>query len=632
MSYGLGVDLGTTFTGVAVGAHDQTRIVTIGDSVPAAPAVAAPQAAGDLLLRGGDLLVRAGIGTTRSGPEPGLGEPVPLALGGRPHREVPELAGVLRTVLSTVTSTEGQAPAKVVLTCPAVWGPVRRRQFGEVSRQAGVHLVSVVSEPEAATAYFVQAGRLGEGDVVAVYDLGAATVDLTVVRVSESGAEILGQPEALEGVGGIDFDAVVMAHVDGLLGGAISALNPDDPVEQAVLEGVRAECRRAKEALSWAESTTVSVGFVAEEVRVGLSRVEFEAMIRVGLESTLTGLRRSMRSAGVELADLRAVVLVGGSSRIPLVERILTNGLGRPLLVPDYPQHCVVLGAATIAGDVRPRSSSTASSVAATATLPAVTETAAGSGARSRGRSAAGSGSDSRSAARGRRVETVPEGENRNQSRGGERDRDKGWDRRRVVALAVTTVLLLAWGAYFVIGSGPGDPEPDLGTVGPSAGPAADPAGSSDASGAAGARITPKAVAIRKARPAPVRPPAPKPLTGTGALIGPAGKCLDVAGAQNADGTPVQLFTCNGTDAQVWTAASDGSLRALGKCLQSTGARLQISTCDGSPTQRWRVASGGIRLVRTKQCVAVLGAPDDLAPVGFAGCEPRAGQRWKLAG
>lgn len=608
MSYGLGVDLGTTFTGVAVSAHGQTRIVTFGDSSPAVPVVA-PQAVGDL-IRGGDLLVRAGVGAeaeaglgigvrtgtevVRPSHETGLVEPVPLALGGRPPRSVPVLAGVLRSVLDAVTTAEGEAPEKVVLTCPAVWGPVRRRQFAEVSRQAGLNSVAVVSEAEAATAFFARSGRLVEGDVVAVYDLGAVTVDLTVVRVTESGTEILGQPEALEGVGGIDFDNVLLAHIDGLVNGVISRLDVNHPASAALLAGVRAECVRAKEALSWAESTTVAVGFGAQEVRVGLNRVEFEAMIRGGLESTLIGLRRSMLSAGVGIADLAGVVLVGGSSRIPLVERILRNGLGRPLLVPDYPQHCVVLGAAAVAegSPLRPR--------------PA--EPLAGSPSGSGSASASGSkpGSEPRS-----------------------RREDRPRDRRRLLALTVTTVLLLAWGAYFAAAP--------LFRDSPTNARADRPTGPSEATAAAAApssvpvaRVTPRTVRIRKATPAPVVPPAPVAATGTGALTGRTGKCLDVQGAQSTDGTPVQLFTCNKTNAQIWTAGRDGSLRALGKCLQSTGARLVINSCTGAAAQRWRVISGGIRKARSKQCVAVLGTPNDLASVGLVACRAQPAQRWKL--
>ncbi|WP_330336575.1 lectin [Streptomyces sp. NBC_00557] len=83
----------------------------------------------------------------------------------------------------------------------------------------------------------------------------------------------------------------------------------------------------------------------------------------------------------------------------------------------------------------------------------------------------------------------------------------------------------------------------------------------------------------------------------TGAITGLAGKCLDVAGAGSADGTPVQLYDCNGTNAQQWTVGSDGTIRALGKCLDVTGnstadgAKVQLWSCTGGANQKWTVTA-----------------------------------------
>ncbi|MEU9479982.1 lectin [Streptomyces sp. NPDC048191] len=83
----------------------------------------------------------------------------------------------------------------------------------------------------------------------------------------------------------------------------------------------------------------------------------------------------------------------------------------------------------------------------------------------------------------------------------------------------------------------------------------------------------------------------------TGAITGLAGKCLDVAGANSADGTPVQLYDCNGTGAQQWTVGTDGTVRALGKCLDVTGdstadgAKVQLWTCSGGANQKWTVTA-----------------------------------------
>ncbi|HST83464.1 MAG TPA: Hsp70 family protein [Kineosporiaceae bacterium] len=337
MGYGLGVDLGTSFTGVAIGRYGRTHIVPLSDDPIAASSLVAVRPPGSLLVREVD-------------------DTVPVVLGGRPYPAVAVLAETLRSVLASVTMSEGETPEQVVLTCPAVWGPPRRQQFGEVSRRVGLTSVTVVSEPEAAVTSLVDARRLVQDDVVAVFDIGGVTVDMTVVRVTDSGMEILGLPESADGAGGADFDDLLLAHVDREVGGALSELDLTDPVAVGVLTGVRAECVRAKEALSRVEAATVRViglaemvGAAAELDPIQLTRADFEALIRGPLTSTLAGLNRVLDSAGVHAADLTAVVLVGGSSRIPLVARLLRDSVGRPVLVDEHPQHCVALGAAAIA-------------------------------------------------------------------------------------------------------------------------------------------------------------------------------------------------------------------------------------------------------------------------------------------
>jgi molecular chaperone DnaK len=337
VSYGLGVDLGTSFTGVATGRHGRTRIVSLSDDPISVASLLAVRPPGSLLVREID-------------------ETVPVVLGGRPYPAVAVLAEALRSALAAVTTSEGEPPDQVVLTCPAVWGPARRQQFGEVSRRAGLTSVTVVSEPEAAVTALVEGRRLAQDDVVLVYDIGGVTVDMAVVRVADSGMEILGLPEGADGAGGADFDDLILAHVDRAVGGALSELDLSDPVAVGVLTGVRAECVRAKEALSRSDVATVRVVGLAEVVGLSqeldpiqLNRADFETLIRKPLTSTLAGLRRVLDSAGVQAPDLTAVVLVGGSSRIPLVSRMLSKSVGRPLLTDSNPQHCVALGAAAIA-------------------------------------------------------------------------------------------------------------------------------------------------------------------------------------------------------------------------------------------------------------------------------------------
>ncbi|MER5300750.1 family 16 glycosylhydrolase [Streptomyces lasiicapitis] len=125
----------------------------------------------------------------------------------------------------------------------------------------------------------------------------------------------------------------------------------------------------------------------------------------------------------------------------------------------------------------------------------------------------------------------------------------------------------------------------------------------------------------------------------TGTLTGLAGKCLDVAGANTANGTPVQLYTCNQSGAQRWTVGTDGTVRALGKCLHvagggtGDGTRVQLWDCDGSGAQRWSYNSATRDVVNLSadKCLDVLdNNPADGTPTQIWSCSGGGNQKWTL--
>ncbi len=129
---------------------------------------------------------------------------------------------------------------------------------------------------------------------------------------------------------------------------------------------------------------------------------------------------------------------------------------------------------------------------------------------------------------------------------------------------------------------------------------------------------------------------APGASAATGAITGLAGKCVDVAGANSANGTPVQLYTCNGTAAQQWAANSDGTIRALGKCLDVTagstanGAKIQLYDCNGTGAQNWRItAAHDIVNVTADKCLDVTDNNSaDGTRLQIWSCTGAANQKW----
>ncbi len=263
------------------------------------------------------------------------------------------LARLLRWTVDSVAEREGSAPTEIAVTHPANWGAYKTDLLRQAMRLADLDVDITLTEPEAAAISYAATERVAPGDVVAVYDLGGGTFDAAVLRKTADGFEILGDPEGIERLGGIDFDQAVFAFVSEALDGAVTKLDPAEPGTLAALARLRQECVDAKEALSTDTETVVPVILPGLQTEVLITRAEFEAMIRPTLADTLTALRRALRSAHVDPGDVKAVLLVGGSSRIPLVADLVSHELERPVAVDLHPKHAVAQGAAIAADDGR---------------------------------------------------------------------------------------------------------------------------------------------------------------------------------------------------------------------------------------------------------------------------------------
>ncbi|MDD7940220.1 Hsp70 family protein [Actinomycetospora lutea] len=350
MGYGLGVDLGTTFTAAAVDRDGRVEMASLGDRAAAVPSV--------ILVREDGTVLTGDAAERRAASEPDrvarevkrrFGDPMPLILGGSPYAAGDLMARQLGDVVKAVSEREGRMPDVVTLTHPANWGPYKRELFDQIPRQAGLRNVRMITEPEAAAAHYATNERLEDGATVAVYDLGGGTFDATVLRTSGDGFELLGTPEGIEGLGGIDFDEAVFTHVDRVLGGPVSELDPSDPRATSAVIRLRQDCVLAKEALSADTEATIPVMLPSLQTEVRLTRGEFEDMVRPSISATIASLRRALDSAQVRPEQLTTVLLVGGSSRIPLVSQMVSAELGRPTAVDAHPKHAIVLGAAGMA-------------------------------------------------------------------------------------------------------------------------------------------------------------------------------------------------------------------------------------------------------------------------------------------
>ncbi|MFF1830579.1 Hsp70 family protein [Paenarthrobacter sp. NPDC058040] len=368
MSYVLAIDVGTSFTAAAVlrpgqGSIGAPEVLPLGLHGSAVPSVLYYAEDGRILV--GEAAERRGLDDPRRMVREfkrRIGDSVPMAVGDDWLAPEDVFATLARWVSAKAEEREGSPATSIVMTHPASWGRHRTSVVLAALISVGLGDVRLISEPEAAALHYASQTRVEDGSTIAVYDLGGGTFDTAILRKAGAGRfELIGHPDGIETLGGADFDAAVLRHVVAHLGGAISALDADDPATLAALSRLKRECREAKEALSLDSEASISVAFPGMQAAIRLVRSEFEAMIQQHVHDTLDALLRSLQAVSVEPEDLTAVLLIGGSSRIPLVAELVSAELERPVAVDADPKSSICLGAAI----------SASAAVSGNSTLPA---------------------------------------------------------------------------------------------------------------------------------------------------------------------------------------------------------------------------------------------------------------------
>lgn len=350
VTYPLGVDIGTTYTAAAIWREGRVQTVPLGNRADAVPSTLFLRDDGTVLT--GEAAARRGIS------EPDrlarefkrrMGDEVPILLGGQSFT-AHELTGrVLRWTVDRVAELQGGTPSHIVLTHPAEWGDYRRGLLLEAARAAGVQSVGLLPEPVAAATWYAAQERVEPGSLIGVYDFGGGTFDASVVRKTPTGVEIYGEAGGDDAIGGIDFDYALFRHVGNVAGIDVASYDQSDPAVAAGLGQLLQSVVDAKEALSADIEAVVPVLLPGVSRQVLVTRADFEGLIRDQVLGTVGVFGQVVRRAGIEPRSLRTVLLVGGTSRIPLVTQLLASELGLRVAVDAHPKYTVSLGAAIAA-------------------------------------------------------------------------------------------------------------------------------------------------------------------------------------------------------------------------------------------------------------------------------------------
>lgn len=240
-------------------------------------------------------------------------------------------ADILSVLAQRAQETLGGELDGVVITVPAYFDDAQRQGTKDAARLAGLHVLRLLNEPTAAAiAYGLDSGQEG---VIAVYDLGGGTFDISVLRLSRGVFEVLatGGDTAL---GGDDFDNLIADWIYEQRGIQSQGHSQHREVLNAAAE--------AKIALSDAAQTTISL----DGWQSVLTRETFEELIRPLVRKTLMTCRRALKDAGTDQDEVREVVMVGGSTRVPLVRELVGEFFSKEPLTSIDPDKVVAIGAA----------------------------------------------------------------------------------------------------------------------------------------------------------------------------------------------------------------------------------------------------------------------------------------------
>ncbi len=352
----VGIDLGTTNSEVAILENGQARILPLADGSLMLPSCVGFSEAGQLLV-GREALRQYAAAPERTVKSikrwMGTEHKTSLQIGPGETREyLPhEISAILLKALKQrAMELLGEDVTQAVITVPAYFTDAQRQATKLAGEIAGLEVLQIINEPTAAALTYDV--RSEETELVLVYDLGGGTFDVSVVEITGEVTEVLAS-HGNNRLGGDDFDRALQIHLNDKFRQKHQVEAPNDAATQARLLQAAEQVKIDLSSHAFAyvrEAFLGSKGSTALHLETEIARKDFEKLIRPLLEETLTAIDRALADAKLSPEQIDRVILVGGSTRLPLVRSMVEEHLGQAPIDGIQPDLCVALGAAIQAG------------------------------------------------------------------------------------------------------------------------------------------------------------------------------------------------------------------------------------------------------------------------------------------
>ena len=342
----IGIDLGTTNSCVSVFEGGEPKVIVNADGDRTTPSVVAFKK-GDILV--GKTAKHQSVTNpdTISSIKRKMGTNKKVKANGKEYTPEEISAMILGDLKKTAEAYLGEKVTSAVITVPAYFNDAERQATKNAGKIAGLNVERIINEPTAAAlAYGLD--KQEEMQTILVYDLGGGTFDVSILELGDGVFEVK-STSGNNKLGGDDFDKKIIDYI-------VEDIKDEHDVDlsdnKMALQRIKEEAEKAKKTLSSATSTDISLPFITAELNyeTTLTRAKFESLISELVESTLDPVRKALKDAKLKASDIDKVILVGGSTRIPMVQELVKKELGKEPSKEVNPDEVVAMGAAIQGG------------------------------------------------------------------------------------------------------------------------------------------------------------------------------------------------------------------------------------------------------------------------------------------